>query len=99
MDGSTSLGLGQGHCTSSCGLPSSILQTLSAINCIDLRPLILAQQKKGKNSIIVVVDGGPDWSVRSTSKLGELWKDLNLDLLVAVTYAPYNSRYNPIEHA
>ena len=32
-------------------------------------------------------------------KLGELWKDLNLDLLVAVTYAPYNSRYNPIEHA
>ena len=59
------------------------------------------QQSLGKNSVILIVDGGPDWSVRSTvtlMALGYLWKELHLDLLAAVSYAPYNSRFNPIEH-
>ena len=65
-------------------------------HCRDLKPLIEQQQKHR------VVDGGPDWSGRSTAtimKLGQLWKDCNLDILAAVSYAPYHSRYNPIEHA
>ena len=54
------------------------------------------------NSAVLIVDGGPDWSVKSTTTLmalGRLWRDNQLDHLVAVSYAPYQSRINPIEHA
>ena len=71
-------------------------------HCSDLKEIIAMQQSLGKNSVILIVDGGPDWSVRSTvtlMALGYLWKELHLDLLAAVSYAPYNSRFNPIEHA
>ena len=84
-------------------LRSSKFYSSNAVgHCRDLRPLIVQQQKKGKNFVVLLVDGGPDWSVRSTAtivQMGKLWRDCGLDLLVAVSYAPYHSRYNPIEHA
>ena len=64
--------------------------------------LIKEKQKSGANSAVLIVDGGPDWSVKFTTTLmalGRLWRDNQLDHLVAVSYAPYQSRFNPIERA
>ncbi|XP_070176491.1 uncharacterized protein [Littorina saxatilis] len=55
-----------------------------------------------KPMMVIVTDGGPDWSPQSplvNFYYGRLWQALNLDLLVAVTYAPGHSAMNPIEHA
>ena len=71
-------------------------------HCADLKPLIHEQQKSGKNSAVLIVDGGPDWSVKSSNtfmELGNLWRSTKLDHLMALSYAPYQSRFNPIEHA
>ena len=64
--------------------------------------MIEEKQKSEANSDVLIVDGGPDWNVKSTTTLmalGELWRDNQLDYLVAVSYAPHQCRFNPIEHA
>ena len=72
-------------------------------HCADVEPLIKEKQKSWANSAVLIVDGGPDWSAKSTTTLmalGRLWRDNQLDHLVAVSYqAPYQRRFNPIEHA
>ncbi len=52
--------------------------------------------------MIFAVDGGPDWTTKSCTNamfLARFWEDENLDMLIAASYAPGFSRYNPIEHA
>ena len=48
-----------------------------------------------------MTDGGPDWSPKSNVNeffLSHLQEDKNLDMLVAVSFAPGQSRFNPVEH-
>jgi hypothetical protein len=48
----------------------------------------------------LIVDNGPDYSPSSwlvMISFGRLWRDLNLDILIIMSHAPYNSKYNPIE--
>lgn len=50
--------------------------------------------------LILVTDGGPDWTANSLLNVfvyGTLWKMLKLDALVLVRYAPRHSKYNMIE--
>lgn len=64
-----------------------------------LLPIIEAEQKK---AVVIVVDNGPDWnktSLKTLLAMGKLWADLKLDYLHVTSYAPGNSKYNPIEHA
>lgn len=51
--------------------------------------------------LALVTDGGPDWTPKSNLNeffLGRLWRDMKLDLLVAVCFPAGLSRFNPIEH-
>ena len=52
------------------------------------------------NNIILIADGGPDWSAKGLANLmslGALWEDMKLDSLIIQCYAPEHSRFNPIE--
>ena len=65
--------------------------------CTILRPLT-----EKKKALVLVVDNGPDWhknSAKTFLAMGRLWKDLKLDYLLLVSYAPGDSKFNPIEHA
>ena len=56
----------------------------------------------GKKALLLVTDNCPDWNPRSMQTfyaLGRLWRDLQLDALVQVTFAVGYSRYNMIERA
>ena len=56
----------------------------------------------GKKAILLVTDNGLDWNPRLMQTfyaLRRLWRDLQLDGLVQVTYAAGYSRYNMIERA
>jgi len=51
--------------------------------------------------LILTVDGGPDWSTNSLVNAlfyMRLWRDNNLDVLVATSFAARFSAFNPIEH-
>lgn len=51
--------------------------------------------------LILTVDGGPDWSTNSLVNAlfyMRLWRDNNLDVLVATSFAACFSAFNPIEH-
>ena len=57
---------------------------------------------EGKTGVCLLVDGGPDYSVKSILTMlyfGRLWRDQNLDFLLMGTHAPGDSAYNTIEHA
>ena len=48
------------------------------------------------------VDNGPDWcrhSVKTVLAMGRVWETMDLDYLLLTSYAPGNSKFNPIEHA
>ena len=81
---------------------SKVFSSSITHHCADLEPLIKAKQKYGVNSVVLIADGGSNWRVKSTTTLmalGRLWRDNQLDHLAAVSYqAPYQSRFNPIEH-
>ena len=67
----------------------------------DLQPIVEAGVKKGKTVVILTVDGGPDWSTNSLVNAlfyMRLWRDTNLDVLVATSFAARFSAFNPIEH-
>lgn len=66
----------------------------------DLCELADIAMSEGKSILTVVVDGGPDWTFKSMTTfiaMGRVWKNKNLDGLFLVTYAPGQSKYNPIE--
>ena len=68
----------------------------------DLSSLIQEQRHQGKTGVCLSVDGGPDYTLKSTLTdfaFGRLWRDQNLDYLLASTHAPGDSCYNRIEHA
>ena len=68
----------------------------------DLSSLIQEQRQKGKTGVCLSVDGGPDYTLKSTLTdfaFGRLWRDQNLDYLLVSTHAPGDSCYNRIEHA
>lgn len=55
-----------------------------------------------KYAVSIACDNGPDWSFKSPltqTYMGRIWRDLNLDYLVLVSYAPGHSAENMIEHA
>ena len=67
----------------------------------DLQPIVEAGVKKGKTVVILTVDGGPDWSTNSLVNAlfyMRFWRDNNLDVLVATSFAARFSAFNPIEH-
>ena len=54
-----------------------------------------------KKCLILIVDDGADYGIRSSITMyyfGQLFFHLNLDLLIVVKNAPKDSRFNPIEH-
>ena len=56
---------------------------------------------KGKKGLVLILDDGADYGIRSyitMHYLGKLFIKLNLDLLLIVKNAPKDSRFNPIEH-
>ena len=57
---------------------------------------------QNKHAVSITCDNGPDWSHKSPLTqlyMGRLWRDLDLDYLVLVSYAPGHSAENMIEHA
>jgi len=63
----------------------------------------IIQEKEQKPAILALLsDNGNDFSPNNYYvfiALGRLWKCLNLDQLILASFAPYHSRYNPIEIA
>ncbi len=58
----------------------------------DNKPFILA----------LLTDNGPEVSPNNLTSIfyyGRLWLKTNLDQLIVASYAPYNSRFNPVEVA
>ena len=54
-----------------------------------------------KAGLVLLTDGGPDWSpkfLKNNLELGKLWRDQKLDFVIQTTYAPGHSAQNPIEH-
>ena len=52
--------------------------------------------------VFLLSDNGPDWGLQSwvvIFYLGRLWRELGVDVLVLLMYAPTQSAYNIIEHA
>ena len=69
----------------------------------DLLPLLRnVRDRDDKNAAFIVSDNGPDWkksSLKVIMMMGRLWRDLGLDYLCIVSYAPGDSRFNMIEHS
>ena len=69
----------------------------------DLRGYIdMSTTSSNKKSVVVLCDNGPDWSKSSLKTMlcmGRLWRDLELDCLLILSFAPGDSKYNMIEHA
>ena len=64
-----------------------------------LRLVVDATKKK---AVVMGVDNGPDWcrhSVKTVLAMGRVWETMDLDYLLLTSYAPGNSKFNPIEHA
>ena len=63
---------------------------------------ILESEPSGlKKCLILIVDDGADYGIRSSITMyyfGQLFFHLNLDLLIVVKNAPKDSRFNHIEH-
>ena len=56
---------------------------------------------KNKKCLVLIVDDGADYGIRSTITMhyfGKLFIELNLDVLMVVKNAPKDSRFNPVEH-
>lgn len=58
-------------------------------------------ERERKGAVTIICDGGPNWSLKFTPNLinyVRLWKNLKMDVLFLICYAPGHSRFNPIEH-
>lgn len=76
-------------------------QSTSQMHCNHLITLLPPMLNSTKKSVVTIIcDGGPDWRTDSPANIinyGRVWRSLNLDALILTSYAPYHSRYNPIE--
>ena len=64
----------------------------------DIFNLITNSDKK-TNILALISDNGVDFAPNNYLvffSLGRLWKDLKLDQLILSSFAPYQSKYNPI---
>ena len=71
------------------------------IHANDMLPQLKAVVEEGRTAVVIIVDGGPDWSPGSLLNnlfFFCLWRDAGLDILVVCSYAARFSAYNPIEH-
>ncbi|CAF3982317.1 unnamed protein product [Rotaria sordida] len=53
-----------------------------------------------RSVLTIISDNGPDWKtdcIANIYNFGRFWEENKLDALIWVSYAPGNSRYNPIE--
>ena len=76
--------------------PSNIVGHLS-----DLETVLSMSQHLGKSSVLLTVDGGPNWSTTSLINIyfyHSFWRKKELTLLTVTSYAPGFSAYNSIEH-
>lgn len=67
----------------------------------DLKKIIVENPSINKPVLVLVTDGGPDWTPKSNINeyfIGKLWKDGDYDMLISTCMPPGLSRYNPIEH-
>ena len=58
-------------------------------------------QKNGKNSLMLILDVGPDWATTSLKNIYfyyRFWRENDLDMLTATSYVAGCSAYNSIEH-
>ena len=61
---------------------------------------LLTSTNQNPSVLAITSDNGPDFSPTSylvSLAWGRLWKNLDLDKLFIVQYAPYSSKYNSIE--
>jgi len=59
-------------------------------------PQLKAVVKEGHTAVVIIVDGGPDWtpaSLLNTLVFFCLWRDAGLDILVVCSYAARYSAY------
>lgn len=100
--------LGRKHFQCPCTGPATVTVRLSRFysssiqtHANDVKPLLEVAKNQGKTIVITIVDGGPDWNTGSIVNalfFMRLWRDCNLDMLVATSFAARYSAYNPIEH-
>ena len=67
----------------------------------DLDPIVSMEMEKGKNALLLIVDGGPDWSTTSSMNIYfyyRFWRKHALDFMTVTSYALGDSTYNGIEH-
>lgn len=75
--------------------------TTIADHVSDLKNILAENPQINKPVLVLVTDGGPDWTPKSNINeffLGKLWKEGNYDMLIAACMPAGLSRYNPIEH-
>ena len=75
--------------------PSNIVGHLS-----DLETVLCMSQHLGESSVLLTVDGGPDWPTTSLTNIyfyHSFWRQKELTLLTVTSYAPGFSAYNRIE--
>ena len=81
--------------------PGRAVESTNTLHVNHLIGLIKSEKKlRSVSNVVMIADGGPDWSVKSITNfmsLGFLWLKAELDVLVIQCYAPGHSRYNPIE--
>jgi len=77
------------------------VETTNIMHTSFLKKMIKREMRtKQVMNVVLIADGGPDWSVKGVGNLmslGMLWKELQLDTLTVQCYAPGMSRFNPIE--
>lgn len=81
--------------------PSRLVESTNVMHANHLIQLINDEKVvKDIANVVMIADGGPDWSVKAIINflsLGILWKNLMLDTMIVQCYAPQHSRFNPIE--
>ena len=67
----------------------------------DLENVLSMPQQKNKRSVLLTVDGGPDWTTTSLINIDffySFWRKKEQTLLTITSYAPGFSAYNSVEH-
>jgi hypothetical protein len=82
-------------------MPNSFQKDSALTHHGDLYTLLQPLTEK-KKAVTIVSDNGPDWhrnSAKTFLAMGRLRRDFKLDYLLLVSYAPGDSKFNPIEHS
>ena len=81
--------------------PMKYQQSNIASHLSDLENVLSMPQHKNKSSVLLTVDGGPDWTTTSLINIYffySFWRKKELTLLTITSYAPGFSAYNSVEH-